>query len=115
MSIIYIAPETTLLEEEKCIEGVEQYQFKMKQQKYNGYWSKPVGLRKKMEIQGQKGRAIRCIDCVKRKGCSRLRSNKYARKPCKYYVADLAKQSRLINQKIKEKEDKRIREKNQSS
>jgi len=114
MSLLFYNPETKPLEEEKCTEGVEQHQFKMRPHRYNGFWSKPVGLRKKMELQGKEGRAVRCIDCIKRKkDCSHLRSNKYARKPCKDYVTDLAKQSRLINQKIQEKEHKR--KKDQSS
>lgn len=97
---------------EKCTEGVEKYSLlRIKKQQYHGFWSKPVGLRRKMEIQGQKGRAVRCIDCIKRKDCQRVRTNKYARKPCKDYVVDLQKQSRVINQKIKENEEKKRKEK----
>lgn len=96
---------------EKCAEGMDAFSFKFNKQQYGGFWCKPLGLRKKMEIQSKEGRTVRCIDCIKRKKCPHLRSNKYTRKPCKDYVVDLAKQSRLMNQKMLENQKK----KNQSS
>ena len=109
-TILHFTQGIHSLHEEKCSKDFEQYKFKMRKQQYAGFWSKPIGLRKKMEIQNMKGRGVRCIDCVKRKDCNHLRTNKHTRKPCKDYVVDLAKQSRLINQKIKENEEKKRKE-----
>ena len=38
---------------------------------------------------------VRCIDCMIRKTeCDKVRVNKYAKKPCDDYVADLAKEAK---------------------
>jgi hypothetical protein len=40
------------------------------------------------------GPAVRCIDCMKRKQCKRVRINKYAKKPCEDFDEDLAREAK---------------------
>jgi len=73
-------------------------------QEYEGIWSSPGGVKRKMQIKDKNGQTVRCADCYKRKKCSHIRVNKYARKPCKDYMADLYKESNKIRERQKSKE-----------
>lgn len=97
--ILFHKLPNTILQEEVCIRETDSIKFK--RIIYKGYWIKPIGQRKKMNIRDKDGRAVRCIDCVNRKNCNYLRVNKYERKPCNYYVSDLSKQARIVQQKIR--------------
>ena len=40
------------------------------------------------------GPLVRCIDCMIRKECDRVRVNKYAKRPCKDYDEDLEREAK---------------------
>lgn len=46
--------------------------------------------------------SVRCIDCEKRKKCNKVRINKYAKKPCSDYEADLEREARENERAMKQ-------------
>ena len=66
---------------------------------YHGYHRKKKlsEVKKSMETEGK---PVRCIDCIIRKKCPMLRTNKYALRPCSKFVIDLARQSRKLEKKF---------------